>query len=511
MGAVLEDYGTKPVPTDKTKTWFDMGIVIWGLLLCIPAFMVGGLLGSTLTMTNAIIATLLGSVILTILAIFIGVIGAHTRMGLVMSAKFTFGTANFILAILIVISALGWFGIMLEVFGDMTINVIKALSNDAVVLPKWLILIIGGILMTSTAIFGFKALSMLSVIVVPLLLILLLVTIFKASADISVAEVFAKLPSEPMALGVAVSIVTGSMAAGVSWMPDITRYSRSKRQAAFGMVFGMMVGLPLIVILAAYLGSVSGTPNFVDVMLKFNIGIWALFALFVVVTSTWTTNDNNLYSAGLAFNTIVPNWPKWTITTAGGVLGTIAAILGIMGQFQNWMIALGVMITPMAAVMIVDFFLFKSHIYKYSTLESTPLYRTRAISWILGVIVGFITYFGVFKFGLFKLLTHALLTPALAFIVAVVAHLAIVMIVDFFLFKSSVSKDSTLNSMPLYRPRAYISWTLGVLVGFLTHFGVFTLTHASALDAIIVAAVAHLVIMLTTGGKFQAFNESETA
>jgi len=439
MGSVLEDYGTKPVPTDKTKTWFDMGMVVWGLVLCIPAFMLGGTLGSKLTMADAIIAILLGSAILTVLAIFIGIIGTHTRMGLVMSAKFTFGTANFILAILIVISALGWFGIMLEVFGDMTITVIKALSNDTVVLPKWLVLIIGGILMTSTAIFGFKALSMLSVIVVPLLLILLLVTLFKASADISIAEIFAKVPNEPMLLGAAISMVTGAMAAGVSWMPDITRYSRNKRQAAFGMVFGMMVGFPLLIILATYLGTVSGTHDFVAVMLTFNVGFWALFALFVVITSTWTTNDNNLYSAALAFNALIPKWPKWVLTTVGGLLGgalgTIAALLGILGQFINWMMALGIMITPMAAVMIVDFFLFKSHLYKYSTLNSTPLYR----------------------------------------------------------------------------PRAYISWTLGVIVGFLTYFGVFTLTHASALDAIIVAGVAHLVIMLATGEKFQAFNESETA
>jgi purine-cytosine permease-like protein len=65
----LEDYGTKPVPVDKTKTWFGMGMVIWGISTCIPAFTLGGILAASAKLGPAFAAILIGSAILTVIAL----------------------------------------------------------------------------------------------------------------------------------------------------------------------------------------------------------------------------------------------------------------------------------------------------------------------------------------------------------------------------------------------------------------------------------------------------------
>ena len=91
IDVVLEDYGTKPVPAEKTRNWFEMGIVIWGVAVCIPAFMIGGLIGGASPLGAAIVIIMIGALILTVLSLATGNVGARTRLSIGMSAKFTFG------------------------------------------------------------------------------------------------------------------------------------------------------------------------------------------------------------------------------------------------------------------------------------------------------------------------------------------------------------------------------------------------------------------------------------
>jgi cytosine permease len=261
----------------------------------------------------------------------------------------------------------------------------------------------------------------LTVIVIPILLVLLVATLIRAYQGVSLAEVFAKTPAQTMPLGILVSIVAGGYAVGAVIQPDITRYAKGYGHASWAMVFGMFVGFPLVLVMAAFLGGASGEPQFATVMLKYNIGIWRIFAIVVIVFATWTTNDNNLYSAALSFNAIFPKLKKWQLTVIGGALGTILALAGILGQMVNWILILGVTVPPIGAVMAVDFLLFRSDVYSFDKLDSLPAFRVLAyVSWAAGTLVGFLTYFKVFTF------TTA---PALdSIVVALVVHFVLMLI-----------------------------------------------------------------------------------
>jgi len=422
IDATLEDYGTKPVPSEKTRNWFEMGIVIWGISVCIPAFMLGGIAASVTQLGTAITAILVASLILMVISLATGNIGAHTRMSTAMSSKFTFGRqGNILMAILMFIGTFGWFGVQLEVFSQAIIGAVGILSNGSMTIPRWVPIIVGGILMTLTAMYGFRAIEKLTIFVIPILLILLIMTLIKAYQDVTIAEVFARVPEQGMPFGMIVSIIAGGYAVGAIIQPDITRYSRSKGHSAGGMVFGMMIGFPLVLILAAYLTGAAGISQFADVMLKYHSGAWGIFAMFVIVFATWTTNDNNLYSAALAFNSMFPKTHKWVLTVIGGACGIILAMFGILGQFMNWLIILGVTIPPIGAVMAVDFLFFRSKEYRFENLEKIPSVRIiTIISWAAATLVGFLTFFKVFNF------TSA---PALdGIITAVVVHFILMLV-----------------------------------------------------------------------------------
>ncbi len=408
--AVLEDYGTTPVPIEKTRNWFEMGIVIWGVAVCIPAFMIGGIVGGSARLGVAIGAILIGALILTVISLATGNTGAKTRMSTGMTAKFTFGKQGSILmAVMLFIGSFGWFGVQLEVFGQAI--------GSAVSLPRWLPIIIGGILMSLTALYGFRAIEKLTVFVIPILLVLLIVTLIKAYSGVTLSEVFAKQPAKVLPFGVLVSIVAGGYAVGAVIQPDITRYSKSYGHASIAMVFGMMVGFPLVLVMAAFLSPAAGSSDFTTVMLKYNIGVWRAFAIIVIVFATWTTNDNNLYSASLAINAIFPKLKKWQLTVIGGALGTILALFGILSHIVNWIMILSVTIPPIGAVIAIDFLFFKSSIYSYDKIEELPPIRIVSyISWFVGTLVGFLTYYKVFTFTTASALDSIIVASVIHFI-----------------------------------------------------------------------------------------------
>ncbi|MFO7781455.1 MAG: hypothetical protein R6W94_07485, partial [Spirochaetia bacterium] len=61
MKTLLEDYGASPVPDSQQKGWFGIGIVYWGVAVCLPAFLVSGLIAGPSTLGSAIGAFTIGA------------------------------------------------------------------------------------------------------------------------------------------------------------------------------------------------------------------------------------------------------------------------------------------------------------------------------------------------------------------------------------------------------------------------------------------------------------------
>jgi cytosine permease len=404
--ALLEDYGSSPVPADQGKGWFQIGIVYWGVAVCLPAFLISGIIAGPTRLGTAIAAFIAASVVLSAVAVLTGVIGAQTKLSTGLSANFTFGKYGaYILQIVLFFAAWGWFGVQLgfmaEGLGD---GGLAFVTGGTIPVP--VLKIIGGLLMTLTAMVGFKAIEKLSAVAIPLLLIMLIATIISVYSGEKTLASVANITTEfAMPFGVAVSIIIGSFIMGAIIAPDVTRYAKTKNAAGIGMAFGMLIGFPVVLILASIMvKGAGGEIDFSKVMLSNNSGFWTFMAVLTIILAAWTTNDNNLYSGALAINAMFPKLHKWVITVFSGALGTILALLGIntSAGFQTFLSFLAIIIPPAAAVMMVDYLFFKNDSNKeYRGEELQNLSNLRivpVVCWVAGVAVGLLVQYTSLSF-----------------------------------------------------------------------------------------------------------------
>src|SRR5690606_16011268 len=108
-------------------------------------------------------------------------------------------------------------------------------------------------------------------------------------------------PGDPMPLGVAISIVAGSFMVGAVISPDIARYARRPLDAVLAAILGFQVGFVIVVFIGSILAQATGQADLVQIMLALG---WGVLAFLVLILAQWTTNDNNLYSAALAFSVV---------------------------------------------------------------------------------------------------------------------------------------------------------------------------------------------------------------
>lgn len=405
MKALLEDYGAEPVPQEKQKGWFDIGIVYWGVSVCLPAFLVSGMIAGPSTLGSAIGVYVVGAFVLSIVAVLSGIIGSRTKLSTALSSTYTFGTVGaYVLQLVLFFASWGWFGVQLGFMATGLGDGGLAFALGGAV-PGWLLEIIGGVLMTLTAMVGFKAIEKLTVYAIPLLLITLIATIASLyGGDVTLASVASQTAEGAIPFGVAVSIVIGSFILGALIAPDVTRYARDSRAAGGGMAFGMFVGFPVVMILAAIMvKGAGGQPDFSKVMLMNNSGIWVVIAIVTIILAAWTTNDNNLYSGSLSLNAMFPGVKKWVITIVSGAVGTGLALAGIntSGGFQAFLGILAVLLPPAAAVMLVDFYFFRgeqNRSYDPARAGEVPKVRVYTLAaWVIAAIVGFVIQYTPFQ------------------------------------------------------------------------------------------------------------------
>jgi cytosine permease len=423
--SALEDYGAQPVPDDKRKGWFGIGIVYWGIAVCLPAFLVSGLIAGPAKLGTAILAFVVGAAVLAVVAILTGIIGSRTKLSTALSANYTFGKYGaYILQIVLFFAAWGWFGVQLGFMAEgLGGGGLAFVAGGA--LPVWLIKVIGGILMTLTAMFGFKAIERLSIVAIPLLIISMLATIFSVyKGDTSLSQVASITAEGAMPFGVATSVIIGSFILGALISSDITRYAKSKSAAGVGMGFGMFIGFPVVMILAAIMvKGAGGEVDFSKVMLSNNSGFWVVLAIITIILAAWTTNDNNLYSGALSVNAMFPKVKKWIITVISGAIGLVLALVGIntSGGFQTFLGFLAIFIPPAAAVMIIDYYFFKGEknkTYDSKELENVPKFRVIPfVVWFVGIGFGFLVQYTKVRITTITALDTIIVAAVIYFIV----------------------------------------------------------------------------------------------
>lgn len=387
---VLDDYEDRPVPVEKTFGWLEQGAVWLGCGFCLAAFSLGGQLAEGMGFWNALLCIILGSAILTVVGSLIGAVGARTHLATAMTSRFTFGVGGAkVFGIIIAISLFGWFGYQCSFFGQSAVAIVKMATGAT--LSETLLTVIGGLAMMITAIVGYRGIKMLSNFGVPLLFVLVVVAVIMTFVKIPAADIFSPVGiGSEISFGSGITLVVGSFIVGATCIPDFSRYSRKVSDSTNGCILGYFVGYIAIVLMGAIFAYAFKENNFTDVLIN-KLG-FGYIAAIVLIIATWTTNDNNLYQSVLGITNAtngIWNVARWKLTAVVGVISTAFGALGVVNIFVPFLSFLGVVIPPISAVIICDYYLLHKDNYDFDKIGKMPMWNVNnCVAGVLGSLVG---------------------------------------------------------------------------------------------------------------------------
>jgi len=376
------DYTNGPVDASGRKSNLSMFMVMLGFTFFSASMWVGQNMANGLDFKGFILAILLGGLILGAYTGALGWIGAESGLSLDMLARRSFGEkGSYLPSALISFTQIGWFGVGLAMFAIPIANEILHLdvTRDFMPWQGYLLVLIAGILMTASAYFGIKSLTIISYIAVPAVAILGTIAMIMAvqRGDSTLIEQFAK-GTKDLGVIAGAGLVVGSFVSGGTATPNFTRFCKSSKVGLIITVIAFFLGNSLMFFFGAVSSIYAGGNDIFEVMLNLNL---FYIAIFVLGLNIWTTNDNALYTSGLGLSNIF-GISKKTMVLLGGLIGTLAAVW-LYWNFCDWLNYLNCTLPPVGIILICSYF---THRKAYLD-DSVP---KRQVNWaaVIGVILG---------------------------------------------------------------------------------------------------------------------------
>lgn len=386
------DWSTAPVPKEFRRSNYGVVATLVGQIIALSGIYIGAGMAGVMTLPQAFLATVGGSVILAVLGGFLSWVGTKTGVGLSMLLRESFGTiGSYIVSVMLLLVAVGFFGYQATFFGA-TIHAMfpgGGWFTSQTAAGIW-----GGLLMMTTALVGYKGIEWLSNWASPLILVMCIVSCVLAVSRVGSMEAFRALTIDAsgMSIPTAIVAVVGGYAFGACLQPDFSRFGKSLKATTLGSVLGFLIA-NVFMTMAGYIACVAcGTGDVPTALLQI-LGYWALL---ILVFAQWTSNDGNLYFGTLALTTIIPKSNKHILTAVFGVVGIALSSLGITEYFLTFLGWLGTAIPPVAGIVIVDYFIIKKGDYHYGEGTRHHFCNILAlIAWVAGAIVGFTVTWGI--------------------------------------------------------------------------------------------------------------------
>ena len=385
------EFSAAPVTDDQLVAWPRVASIAVMVAFALPVFVAGLEMYHALTVTDFIVALVVGSVILTVIGATMGSIGARTRLSSYLLVRIAFGDRGAaVVNLAFAVSLIGWFGVNIDLFS----GAVTRLAADiwGMELAAWPIEIAAGVLMTTTTVFGFRAINILASLLSPVLAVVTAMLLFGSLDAMSIGEFMAIEKAATLTVSDGVSAVVGGIIIGAIILPDITRFVRHWTGAIQVAFWAYMVVELIVFGVAGIAGAVSGKTEILDVLLHFGLGIGAFI---IVIAGSWVLNSLNLYSTVLSVEATFPKLQGTLVTAVLGGFGVLAAFMNILDSFLAFLGFLAVIFVPVAGVIITDYLLVRRDIYAAETLEANAHLSIPAfMSWAAGAVVAAAVSYG---------------------------------------------------------------------------------------------------------------------
>lgn len=395
--STMEAVGLSPVKPEERKSWLSIASIWAGGVCCVPAMITGGVITMGLNFAQAAFALFTAYGISVLFMTLMSIVAADLGVPSVVVISGAFGKkgSSYLISVIIAFCNICWFAFQAVICGAAFSGFMQLFGIN---LPVSVSILIWGLIMCITAVYGINWIKFLNIVSVPALILMLVYAMFVVFWDPeSVSAISNYKPVGGMTIIAAMEITIGAFSVAGVLSGDVTRYCKSRRDVILSSFIGVIpmgVGTMLAGgILALHSGALGMDANNIVIMLT-SIGA-PILGILVLILATWTTNVNNAYSAGFALLCLTggKDNKRAALTLLAGAVGTLLAVFGIYNYFISFLNILAVFIPPVAGVVIMDYFVF--HKAEPALWKATEGFNPAGIiSWLGGA--GFALVFSSF-------------------------------------------------------------------------------------------------------------------
>jgi cytosine permease len=262
--------------------------------------------------------------------------------------------------------------------------IVTYLKEKGIECNIWIPVIISGILFTTSAYFGIKALTIVSLVAVPAIAIgggFSALKVFCDNPDAwNTLKNFTPAGDSALTLSAAVALTIGSFISGGTCTPDFVRFAKDRKIAVSTTAIAFFIGNSLMFLFGAVGGMFYKTNDISNVLVAQGL---LIPGIIVLTFNIWTTNDNALYTSGLGLANIT-GFPKKYLVLICGTLGTIFAVT-LYNNFCGYLNILNTFIPPVGAVLMADFFVVRRKNIKNNAVPGNG--KPAILAWTIGTLV----------------------------------------------------------------------------------------------------------------------------
>jgi cytosine permease len=376
-----EDYALERVPAHARYSWWSVALQRFGQMSALSQFLLGAALGFGMDFPNALLAILLGSVILEVVAVMTGILGQREGLSTSVLARWTgFGRhGSSIIALIISLSLIGWFGVQSGVAAE-------GLADFVPAVPAWIWSLIVGMAVTAIVIYGFKSMAWTAYITIPAFLLLAGWSIVSELQNHNLNDLVNQpAPGPVLSLTAGTTLVAGGFIVGMVITPDMTRFNRKPSDVVKQTLLGVTLGEFMVAIAGVLLAHALKTNDIIAIVTSSSGFIGAI----IIIAGTLKMNDWNLYSASLGIVNFVETVFKkrvsrTAVTVVVGLLGSVFAAVGILDHFVGFLLLLGVTFPPIAGIMVAEYYIVKK--WRAELSGSSPGLPATEPTWVIGTL-----------------------------------------------------------------------------------------------------------------------------
>jgi len=401
------EYAFERVPENKRKGMLSLTIVLAGYPIALSNFIIGGLVGVSLTFEKAVLALLVGNGILMSVVVAMGILASREGLSSTFLSRTAFGRAgSYVFSILLILSSVTW----ISLNGDIFARLVNAQFTWWPIPISWTAAIVVFLWLLS-AMKGYRGLAFMSRIGVPaaiLLAIYGMITVGLTGEGYSGVTNY--IPENPITFTAATASIVGGWIYGATITADLTRFAKKKTHVVFAGVIAFSIGCLGFQMAGAMVAISTGQEDFIQAMIQLGIG----FVAFVTaVFCLWTTEDKDIYTGSLAIQNILQKTKysrkikhKHTATFIA-IIAAIFAAGGIFSFIMPIIQFLSILIPPVPGIVIAEGFFVKKS--KYNMLVN----KSAIIAWIIGGICSYLAL----EFNFFISPLVGILTAGLSYII----------------------------------------------------------------------------------------------